>query len=292
MGICTRRHFLLTVCTLQLVSTVERQVFDFLGYMWAPILANFFHIIFVIFGFFGTFQYRPKYIITYTVWCILWLGWNVFVICFYLSIGVLDKDSDILNLGTGSVSWWEVNGAGCKPTYPTNLTLEADPDPARPPRPERVTGCFLDYQYVEVLHAALQCLLAVLGSASGISVTHVFLEEDDSFDFLDGFEAKSPQHLALRPMYVHSYAPVPSQHAKQHYHSPSKLTQSPSSQSKTAPLQLRGTDKIRLYSSDSCMNTWSSGPKEHPLAVAHKQMPSKQPRPKSLYSPRQNSEYV
>jgi hypothetical protein len=39
-------------------------VFDFLGYMWAPILANFFHIIFVIFGFFGTFQYRPKYIIT------------------------------------------------------------------------------------------------------------------------------------------------------------------------------------------------------------------------------------
>jgi hypothetical protein len=46
------------------VSTVERQVFDFLGYMWAPILANFFHIIFVIFGFFGTFQYRPKYIIT------------------------------------------------------------------------------------------------------------------------------------------------------------------------------------------------------------------------------------
>ena len=111
-------------------------------------------------------------------------------------------------------------------------------------------------------------------------------------DFLDGFEAKSPQHLALRPMYVHSYAPVPSQHAKQHYHSPSKLTQSPSSKSKTAPLQLRGSDMIRLYKSDSCMNTWGSGRTEHHLAVAHKQMPSKQPRPKSLYTPRQNSEYV
>ncbi|XP_021929486.1 uncharacterized protein LOC110834541 isoform X1 [Zootermopsis nevadensis] len=180
MGICTRRHFLLTICILQVVSTVERQVFDFLGYMWAPILANFFHIIFVIFGFFGTFQYRPKYIIAYTVWGILWTGWNVFVICFYLSIGILDKDSDILNLGTGSVSWWEVNGAGCKPSYPTNLTSELDPDPSRPLRPEHVTGCFLDYQYVEVLHAALQCLLAVLGSMSGISVSHVFLEEDDS----------------------------------------------------------------------------------------------------------------
>jgi hypothetical protein len=71
------------------------------------------------------------------------------------------QDSDVLNLGTGSVSWWEVNGAGCKPTYPTNLTSEVDPDPSRPLRPERVTGCFLDYQYVEVLHAALQCVLAV-----------------------------------------------------------------------------------------------------------------------------------
>lgn len=71
------------------------------------------------------------------------------------------QDSDVLNLGTGSVSWWEVNGAGCKPTYPTNLTSEVDPDPSRPLRPERVTGCFLHYQYVEVLHAALQCVLAV-----------------------------------------------------------------------------------------------------------------------------------
>ena len=29
----------------------------------------------------------------YTVWGILWLGWNIFVICFYLSIGILDKVS-------------------------------------------------------------------------------------------------------------------------------------------------------------------------------------------------------
>jgi len=58
------------ICALQLIylysqiTTVERQVFDFLGFMWAPILVNFFNIIFVILGFFGTFQYRPKYIIS------------------------------------------------------------------------------------------------------------------------------------------------------------------------------------------------------------------------------------
>ncbi|KDR14350.1 Sodium/potassium-transporting ATPase subunit beta-1-interacting protein [Zootermopsis nevadensis] len=126
---------------------------------------------------------------------------------------------------------------------------------------------------------------------SGISVSHVFLEEDDSFDFLDGFEAKSPQHLALRPMYVRSYTPVPSQHVKVHSPSPSKPTQSPSSKTKTAPLQLRGTDMIRLYNSECSMNTWDSSHTEQHLAMPRKQLLARQPRPKS-YTPRQNSEYI
>lgn len=46
---------------------MERQVFDFLGYQWAPILANFFHIIAVILGLFGTIQYRPRYIVAVSV---------------------------------------------------------------------------------------------------------------------------------------------------------------------------------------------------------------------------------
>lgn len=41
---------------------LERQIFDFLGYQWAPILANFIHIIIVILGLFGTIQYRPRYV--------------------------------------------------------------------------------------------------------------------------------------------------------------------------------------------------------------------------------------
>ncbi|KFP89633.1 Sodium/potassium-transporting ATPase subunit beta-1-interacting protein 2, partial [Apaloderma vittatum] len=47
---------------LSQVSVLERQIFDFLGYQWAPILANFIHIIIVILGLFGTIQYRPRYI--------------------------------------------------------------------------------------------------------------------------------------------------------------------------------------------------------------------------------------
>lgn len=52
------------------LTTIERQVFDFLGFMWAPILFNFFNIIFVILGFFGAFQYRPKYIISVSILCL------------------------------------------------------------------------------------------------------------------------------------------------------------------------------------------------------------------------------
>lgn len=48
--------------SLQL-SALERQIFDFLGFQWAPILGNFLHIIVVILGLFGTIQYRPRYIV-------------------------------------------------------------------------------------------------------------------------------------------------------------------------------------------------------------------------------------
>uniref|UniRef100_A0A3Q2I360 Sodium/potassium-transporting ATPase subunit beta-1-interacting protein n=1 Tax=Equus caballus TaxID=9796 RepID=A0A3Q2I360_HORSE len=73
------------------VCVLERQIFDFLGYQWAPILANFVHIIIVILGLFGTIQYRPRYITGYAVWLVLWVTWNVFVICFYLEAGDLSK---------------------------------------------------------------------------------------------------------------------------------------------------------------------------------------------------------
>ncbi|CAI9154326.1 unnamed protein product [Rangifer tarandus platyrhynchus] len=45
------------------VTALELQVFDFLGYQWAPILATFGHIIMVILGLFSTIQCRPRYIV-------------------------------------------------------------------------------------------------------------------------------------------------------------------------------------------------------------------------------------
>ena len=140
------------------VAALERQIFDFLGYQWAPILANFLHIMAVILGIFGTIQYRSKYLMMvgtaadaapharvqhhrpwgwlsprsppvskpkslwiwwdpasgakggwtgrclfgmacpdrfssrqYAVWLVLWVGWNAFIICFYLEVGRLSQ---------------------------------------------------------------------------------------------------------------------------------------------------------------------------------------------------------
>ncbi|XP_010186515.1 PREDICTED: sodium/potassium-transporting ATPase subunit beta-1-interacting protein 3-like, partial [Mesitornis unicolor] len=45
------------------LAALERQIFDFLGFQWAPILGNFLQIIVVILGLFGTIQFRPRYIV-------------------------------------------------------------------------------------------------------------------------------------------------------------------------------------------------------------------------------------
>lgn len=83
--------------------------------------------------------------------------WNAIFVNFLLFFLVQFQNSDILNLGTGSVSWFEVNGYGCKPIY-INITSE---DPFRPIRPERVDDCLLDYPTIELIHSAFQCFLAV-----------------------------------------------------------------------------------------------------------------------------------
>jgi hypothetical protein len=67
-----------------------------MGYMWLPILANFLNIIFVIFGLFAVYQYSARYMLAYTVWTVVWLAYNVFIICYYLDVGDLDKKDDIL----------------------------------------------------------------------------------------------------------------------------------------------------------------------------------------------------
>lgn len=177
MACCTSRCFLLTLCVVQLIATIERQIFDFLGYMWSPIVVNFVQIIVVILGFFGAYQYRPKYIAVYIVWTLLWLAWNIFVICFYLETGVLNKESSILNMGTGSKSWWETHGIGCKSSF----NFSGIPEEQHYfPLPTTVEGCILQYYYVECIQAGIQCFLALCGFGSACYTFYAYTREDDT----------------------------------------------------------------------------------------------------------------
>ena len=67
------------ILSLQLISLVERQIFDFLGYMWLPMLANFCNTIIAILAIFGNYQYHTTYLFIYIVWTLCWIGWNTFI---------------------------------------------------------------------------------------------------------------------------------------------------------------------------------------------------------------------
>ncbi|KAK2725566.1 hypothetical protein QYM36_000159 [Artemia franciscana] len=116
----------------------------------------------------------------YLVCSILWIAWNAFVTCLFLDVGSLKKvpfiyyEDDLLSFGTGIISWWEANGPGCKPVF--NLGDQTQFfDPRKPPRPERVDGCYLDFWLVEIAHSAIQITLSVIPRESSPN-SHIELE--------------------------------------------------------------------------------------------------------------------
>ncbi|XP_068125407.1 sodium/potassium-transporting ATPase subunit beta-1-interacting protein 1 isoform X1 [Hyperolius riggenbachi] len=204
MGKCTGRCTLVGICCLQLAAALQRQIFDFLGYQWAPILANFLHIMAVILGIFGTLHYRSKYLILYSVWLALWVAWNAFIICFYLEVGHLSQHRDlIMNFNTSlHRSWWMENGPGCLVT-----PVRTAPISLADHHMVTVTGCLLDYPYIEALSSALQIFLALFGFVYACYVSKVFMDEEDSFDFIGSYDSYGYQapmktsHLQLQPLY-------------------------------------------------------------------------------------------
>ncbi|XP_059805368.1 sodium/potassium-transporting ATPase subunit beta-1-interacting protein 1 isoform X7 [Hypanus sabinus] len=141
----------------------------------------------------------------YAGWLVLWVAWNSFIICFYLEVGQLSQDRDFVMTFNTSLhrSWWMENGPGCvvTPVTPADQTPQDH-------HVITVTGCLLDYQYIEVSSSSLQIFLALCGFVYACYVSKVFMEEEDSFDFIAGFDSygyQAPQktsHLQLQPLYT------------------------------------------------------------------------------------------
>ncbi|KAM8996796.1 sodium/potassium-transporting ATPase subunit beta-1-interacting protein 4 isoform 1-T1 [Guaruba guarouba] len=208
MGCCTGRCTLIFLCALQLLAALERQVFDFLGYQWAPILANFLHIIIVILGLFGTIQYRPRYIVVYAIWTAVWVTWNIFIICFYLEVGGLSKDSELLTFNISRhQSWWSENGPGCVRKEASMSGIKGLDGHSY----ISVIGCALEYRYIEVMHSSFQILIALVGFVYACYVVSVFTEEEDSFDFIGGFDPFPLYHVNEKPtnlLFKQTYLPA------------------------------------------------------------------------------------
>ncbi|XP_015227766.1 PREDICTED: sodium/potassium-transporting ATPase subunit beta-1-interacting protein 1 [Cyprinodon variegatus] len=135
----------------------------------------------------------------------LWVGWNSFIICFYLEVGNLSQDRDFLMTFNTSLhrSWWMEHGPGCLVTPVLDAQMAPDDHHVI-----TVSGCLLDYQYIEVLSSAIQILLALFGFVYACYVSKVFQDDEDSFDFIGGFDSygyQPPQkssHLQLQPLYT------------------------------------------------------------------------------------------
>jgi len=91
---------------------VERQVFDFLGFMWAPIIANFIHIAFLIVGIFGVHQYRSPCVITVRIsQQLAWLGFLSYRILRNFIIAFIAdqlQESNLQNFWQESLTTWHV----------------------------------------------------------------------------------------------------------------------------------------------------------------------------------------
>ncbi|NXR92168.1 NKAI1 protein, partial [Hypocryptadius cinnamomeus] len=189
------------------VAALERQIFDFLGYQWAPILANFLHIMAVILGIFGTIQYRSRYLmmVASLPWKTHFLGNPPAKSLGSTILLLLLQDRDFIMTFNTSLhrSWWMENGPGCLVTPVLNSNLAPEDHHVI-----TVSGCLLDYQYIEVVSSATQIFLALFGFVYACYVSKVFLEEEDSFDFIGGFDSygyQAPQktsHLQLQPLYT------------------------------------------------------------------------------------------
>ncbi|XP_030026874.2 uncharacterized protein LOC115444986 isoform X1 [Manduca sexta] len=192
MAVCGLRTVLLIICVLELIITVQRQVFDFLGYMWLPIITNFVNILLIIFGSFGAVLCITKYLIAYAIWSFMWLIWNIFLICYYLNLGTLNRESGLLSLGTESVSWWESNGWGCQPVWG---------EMAGPIvwRPARVDGCFFQWYHIEIGQSALGAAFAATALPLTIVLAYTTFKKQPNSD---------ESSTSRRPVYTIELSPA------------------------------------------------------------------------------------
>ncbi|XP_039254844.1 sodium/potassium-transporting ATPase subunit beta-1-interacting protein 3-like [Styela clava] len=184
---CNSRCIFVSICIIQLVTVTFRQVFDFLGLQWTSIVANFCQISVLILGLYGAYQYKRRIIAVYATWTLIWIGWNIFLICLYLDIGILRLNNHgiAVNLAiTDSYSWFKNTSFSCDSLSSTPLWL----DPTTPTN--MPIDCAIDYRYIEIFQSGLQVAFACFGFIISCYVIGVLEDDSGSFDFIGSDDRK------------------------------------------------------------------------------------------------------
>ncbi|XP_057233127.1 sodium/potassium-transporting ATPase subunit beta-1-interacting protein 3 [Malurus melanocephalus] len=121
---------------------------------------------------------------------------------FFTLFPSLSQETDLMTFNISMHrSWWREHGPGCirRVVRPSSPGILEDYSYVS------VTGCIIDFQYLEVIHSAIQILLSLIGFVYACYVISIFMEDEDSFDFIGGLDTYSyrqpPQeHVELKPV--------------------------------------------------------------------------------------------
>ncbi|XP_075240703.1 sodium/potassium-transporting ATPase subunit beta-1-interacting protein 1-like isoform X2 [Convolutriloba macropyga] len=212
MACCTARCTLVSICIFQLVFVLERTVFDALGHMYGLVVADGFQILMIFVGVIGTYCYKPKYLVPYGTMQFLWLGWNAYLICYYLEAGMLQRKEMWawpLTLSFDSQDYFDQKLLTCNTTSPTasaavnggeqiGYTIDSS-DPTKPDPVQmyhllmyRDPNCLIRPLWFKLLQCALQVIFSFFAMLYVCYIVYGYEEDDDCFDFIGGFDNYNP----------------------------------------------------------------------------------------------------
>ncbi|XP_060058315.1 sodium/potassium-transporting ATPase subunit beta-1-interacting protein 3 [Erinaceus europaeus] len=109
------------------------------------------------------------------------------------------SDTDLMTFNISlHRSWWREHGPGCV----RRVLPPSAPGMTNDYTYVSITDCFIAFQYLEVIHSAVQILLSLVGFVYACYVISMFMEEEDTFDFIGGLDAHSyyQDHIELKPV--------------------------------------------------------------------------------------------
>jgi hypothetical protein len=125
-----------------------------------------------------------------------------------MEVGILNRNREryILTIGTEGKSWWLEHGIGCKVT---NSSWEDDQELIDQGRSDQleanVVGCILQYYYVEVIHAGVQCLLSLLGFVASCVCIYFLIEDEEETNKSTSDEVEFVKMKCHAPTHPSSY---------------------------------------------------------------------------------------